>query len=604
MMTLAVLRKRFGITARRSLSDDRGDAAVMTAIFVVLLLTLLPMVSYIAAVGQQPTVSFDQKYQGALGAAEAGVSAFASELNTDLLPSSPATCTGTIIATLSVCYVSGSSTSHWATVTASSTSNMSAQYEYEAYSNTATTSDPYLGSYTVISTGKVSGAFGSVMRTVQETVSQQTAGGLFTNYFLFANNNAGNYIPKSSSTLYGTMLINLGGYPTKNGQCKVDKGALVSSNQLDVGNPNSTSNCSVGQGGSLNLPPSLSSPYTQIPTEASSGGCTYYGPTYIDFLPTGGYSVYSPETSTVTTNGTNDGGCYQTGATSPVDINTSSSNIVNTNGVIYVEQCTTATSCTASSSPQDLPSSTSMLYQGPGAAGSAVVEGVVSGKYTLAADNNIYIVGPLCYNSDLVSGVCSVSSSTASSTSTDVLGLVATDSVFLGDYFVPNSNKKMSMDINDNTSISSSNSLYNQAESFAYDVSSLPNGNGNQNPPLHAAIMALTGTFAYEYQNNGSDYAIEFAGSVAVNSPCIGGTSTTTSPYADYFVATNNGDMCPSDGYLMEGNNGNTVQFYYDQNLANTTPPFFPQSVNSSGSQSSGTNFAEILNSMQPLGTS
>ncbi len=64
--------------------DDRGDLAVIMGIFVLMLLTMIPLAGYVGALAQQPIVLQDQKYQGALGAAESGVSDFMNRLNAAL----------------------------------------------------------------------------------------------------------------------------------------------------------------------------------------------------------------------------------------------------------------------------------------------------------------------------------------------------------------------------------------------------------------------------------------------------------------------------------------------------------------------------------------
>lgn len=266
MVSITSSIKKLGALRKSRLGEERGDVAVLTAISVMVLLTLLPLVAYTSAVGQQPTVSFDQKYQGALGAAEAGVAAFVSDLNAGSVSTSSCIVAST---NFSHCSTSGASPNYWVTLATSSVSS----YEYEAYANGAN------GPFTIISTGKTTGSYGTVYRTVEETVNQQVAGGSFTNYFLFANSNENNTFPDSANYLNGPMLTN-GSYGFGHHNCPQDAtppGSTVL-NSSDPSRVGVFSNCTVTYGLPLTLPTSLSQ--TQIPAEASSGGCVYYGPTY------------------------------------------------------------------------------------------------------------------------------------------------------------------------------------------------------------------------------------------------------------------------------------------------------------------------------------
>ena len=556
---------RLGTFRKNRLSGERGDVAVLTAIFVMVLLTLLPLVAYTSAIGQQPTVSFDQKYQGALGAAEAGVAAFVSDLNAGTVTTNSCTISST---SYSACATSGASPNYWVSLPTSSVSS----YEYEAYANGPN------GPFTIISTGKTTGPYGTVYRTVEETVNEQAIGGNFTAYFLFANDNSGNNQRNSAQAyLNGPMMIENGNYNGFN-KCPTDL-STGNSTVLQSSNPNLIGT-SVGSGGSVctvvygippNFPTSLSQ--TQLPSEASSGGCTYYGPTYIVFQPSGGYTVQSPETTPYS-------GCYPSGGSTITG--------ANANGVIYVEQCPASPGkCAQTSSVNFSNSGGNFVYSGPGVAGSAVVEGSVDGKYTVAADNNIYISGPLCYGASTCTGA-------SASTAGQVLGLVATDSILLGYQSANSSPPPGSMDENPNTTISRSDLLYGGPEYFAYDESQITGV-----APLDAALMAMNGTFAYRGRNTGNDSnPLSFDGSVAVNVPC------TADNVNNYVIG---GHMCRTNWAFLEqshgnGQSGNGPQFTYDGNLSSALPPFFPTSTGSSGAAAfAASGFVEVLNSYQPL---
>ena len=593
--------KELGMFRKGRLGDDQGDVAVLTAIFVMVLLTLLPLVAYTAAIGQQPTVSFDQKYQGALGAAEAGVAVFVSELDANQVNFIPGGCTvpPTNGQTYSNCSTSGVG---WANLGVSSASF----YKYEAYSNSAS------GPFTIVSTGKTTGPYGTVYRTVEETVSQQSVGGSFTNYFLFAQNNENNNFKSGNNWLNGTMLTTSGYSGLSKTNCPNDPGGLQTSDAswLNSNLNLSTTQCLLTYGTAPPLPTSVALG-TDIPAEAT---CTYYGPTYIVFQPGGGYTVDSPDTNTNTSSTCNP-------SPVPVPGNTSAyppgSQTVNPgpNAVIYVKTCTN--NCVNAINFEN--SSGNYVYGVDFAGsttgyGSAVVEGTVDGAYTVAADNNIYISGPLCYG-----GASACPSASVSSTSpSKVLGLVATDSVFLGDADAqsttppPTSGYSNVFDTNPNN-YGVISSASNTKEYFAYQ------GSGAGTAPLDAAIMAMNGTFAFRATNTGNDkYPMNFIGSVAVYQSCSsdyigtysnpGSTKYAVTPGTKYQAY----GLCHSGlAYLEQSNgaytngNGNGPQFEYDTNLANAAPPLFPTSAGSTGAATfAAGGFSEIANSYQPLGLS
>ncbi|NNN12924.1 MAG: hypothetical protein HKL81_04135 [Acidimicrobiaceae bacterium] len=210
----------------------------------------------------------------------------------------------------------------------------------------------------------------------------------------------------------------------------------------------------------------------------------------------------------------------------------------------------------------------------------------MDGKFTVAAANNIYISGPLCY------GTTTCTSTTTSSAS-QVIGLVATDSILLGGAAANTSTPPASMDENPNTSIGS-DALSGLPEYFAYDSAGLGY------VPLDAALMAMNGTFVYwtGHANTGNDSPMDFVGSVAVSVTC------TSDNVANYAIGS---DMCQTNWAYLEQTNGNShsgngPQMTYDGNLATGLPPFFPTSVGSNVSIAYAANgFTEIANSYQPL---
>ncbi len=69
------------VSGRKRATGERGDLAVAIAIVVVMLLTLIPLAAYAAAVNQLPLARGEQSYQAALAAAQAGVADYVNRLN-------------------------------------------------------------------------------------------------------------------------------------------------------------------------------------------------------------------------------------------------------------------------------------------------------------------------------------------------------------------------------------------------------------------------------------------------------------------------------------------------------------------------------------------
>jgi hypothetical protein len=175
-------------------------------------------------------------------------------------------------------------------------------------------------------------------------------------------------------------------------------------------------------------------------TVAVNDGCEYMGPTEIKFAlngGVGGMDVYSPDTPLTggvdSLSGPNDTStCYNSvtgwGGWVPLPAN----------GVVYVTGCTGPPLTTCSYTPLGATPATSVYtpddsYESVGASeGDAIVEGVLQGQLTVAAENNVVISGDICYESWTTSALpCQEA---PAGVSTDVLALVAYNFVELNHY--------------------------------------------------------------------------------------------------------------------------------------------------------------------------
>ena len=501
--------------------DDRGDLAVIMGIFVLMLLTMIPLAGYVGALAQQPIVLQDQKYQGALGAAESGVSDFMNRLNAALS-----------YATASQVNPSGF------------VASPGGGYFYY------TTSQLSNGSVAITSTGAVTGAYGTVERTIRVTATQANP---FTKYMLFANHNSmsngtqNNYTCQSSPCDVSSGLGSVNGPMMTNDQF-YNQDARVSFPSGANSGSSASGYTTTGYPGGISHSTPLTLPSTLLGMEAASqGGCTYLGPTYIRFNSSGGYYVTSPDTAF-----TSSSGCYPPDG---IVSNTSAGN-----GVIYVgsggQNCQTSIPLTspdgstaASSGTQVTFSDTNSaaVYTGPCTNSDVIVQGTVAGNYSVAA-NDIYLSSNLCYQTG-----CGVPSSSNNS-----LGMVAQNSILLG------------------ASTPSSSSFSGVTYSFdpcLYGTTCHGSSTGNIPRYVSGALMAMTGSFDYAAQNSGNDGPLSFLGILATN--YTGNT---------HFFETKNG----------ASSSGKQTSFSYDPNLSSNPPPYFPAPVGNSAWATS--QFVEIIN--------
>ncbi len=419
---------------------EKGDVAVTIAVIAVLLLVLIPLVTYAASTNLLPLTRGNQDYQNALAAAESGIAVFINEINTD--PTSPPTL----------------STSSWEQVTGSQT-------EYYYYTATFNNRN---NSYNIVSSGISLRGKQTYTRTVQETITPAS----YTSYELYYD----------SSLLSGTMAALTGCDPTT-GPCYWTLNNLPPG-QSTPGTFYTGGDYFLNQGGSFNGAPSgvrletggkattyytgtapnqvpntvpfctnsgwykfqnsgsgacgpgtssigpTSSPISLVPqvswppavnlasdalgtetpaTTPSAAGCYYVGPTQITMAPptspgNPAFYVYSPySTLTNVQNYSNYDNCGGSAVTSSpgVLVNTSPGTF---NGAVYVGQAPSLPlGCTLGTVPAYLYNYPTYSDAPPAGspsnscAGTLLINGTSGGQITLGAQGDVIVDGNLMY---------------------------------------------------------------------------------------------------------------------------------------------------------------------------------------------------------------
>lgn len=537
--------------------NDRGEAAVIIAVMAVMLLAAIPLATYAATTNQLPLTRGNQDLQSALGAAQSGVADYINRLNQTALNQAGN-------------YWKYSATNPppdgnqafngWVKVPGSPS-------EYFHYSvDTSTTAST--GVVTLTSTGLQLHGTASQYRTLK--VQLRTNGFLdyllmtdtmmidptlapnFTSFssssaaasdcaykFSQPNDNANGATELDSDdnqqdqyatgpewnqcfslinfyvggqTFNGPIMTNdmyyLSGNPVFN--ARVYSGSATQSSHSshpywidplnDYFGYNETTSPTFTHSGDPTYQAPLALPTTNsaLKSAAQVGGCTYYGPTSITFSGTS-MTVYSPETTSSSTNA----GCIGTGSLA-----------LPANGVAYVAQMPSSMSCAVN---------TNITVGGNRyscRSSEIAVQGKITGQVTVGSDDNIIISGNLEYTN------C------ASSTSSDVLGLIAQNFV----------------------QISSKFGSLNTTSDTCY-------GKTSNNPVVMAAILTLSHSFMVQnFWNTGGRAlgTIYLLGSLAGKYADIEGTFSGNSII---------------DGY--------STTYTYDPRLAYLTPPFFLSPVNS-----------------------
>ena len=568
--------------SRRAGESERGDLAVVIAVFAVVLLVLIPIAAYASSTNLLPLSRGNQDYQNALAAAEAGVADYVNHLN-------QAAANGINYAAYgNNPPASAPNPAFTSWVNIPQATNGSASSEYFTYSinpTGSTTGGPLLTS-TGIALHGYNGAQ-TYSRSVQVALNIKG----YPTYPLLTNTNVMapslGYVATGTSTpyyclyQYGQTTTNpvSSAYPNgdppngifnttyiNNNDCapylfdlnNVPNGStnflpdiytndvyylnnannistpLYSSNSgcatgiLYITNNSSTAKCPTHTG---NNPPTTA-PVVSWPagTINSGAGCTYYGPTYVIFgsypfpssptgTPTPTLNIYSPETASTAT--------CPTGTNLPLGTYPDLAEIT-----VKAPPSGDALACTTS---VQIPATSTAIpavfanaansYSYPCSHADAIVQGQETGNITVYAQNNLIINGNTYYTS------CANPSNTS-----DVLGLVAGQNI----------------EVANTTWTSTPVNTYCQGATW------LPSSVHSNDAVLMGALMAINGSFTFQdptcSASGGKLGTLYFVGSIAQNYGGIDGLPSS---------ATNCGSSF-------------NMHFYYDSRLTTLSPLGFP----------------------------
>jgi Tfp pilus assembly protein PilX len=506
------------------------DGIVMVTVLLISMILLIIVASSIAyAVNSQPISRHDQDWNAALAAAQAGMDDFLFRLNNNDQ------------------YYNYSSANlppdgNTAFTTWTNVPNSSGSTQFRYSTNTANLASQ--GALLITSTGRS----GNATRTIQATLRRHA----FIDYLYFTDYETTDpalYPTGSNSNNSTWAQANCAAYayatPPRNSTCTdinfasgdTINGPLHSNDQLQIcgsptfagavttsWNPASGNRWVSGGGGCSNSPsfqpgdPKYSDPLTMPPNNVSiradadktlgGTGCLYTGPTSITLLSTGLMNVTSPYTKAV-------GG--------PNNCATGSNLALPTNGVIYVQNVPTSTTdynytsgCITHTQLSSGSSTSATVMQNPlgypenhdisaysCTAGDVFLSGTLKGRLTIAADDNIEIVGNLLYQGGLGGN--------------DILGLVANNFV---EIYHP-------VDLVTQSSGTPATATWCDAGYLEYPNNSnnfycnedLPGGStALDNPIIDAAILSVNHSFRvqnYQYGDNNPLGTITINGAIA-----------------------------------------------------------------------------------------
>jgi hypothetical protein len=535
-------------------NDEQGIVMITVLLVSFIMLTLVAgSIAY--AMGSQPISRHDQDWNAALSAAEAGLDDYLFRLNENdqyyLYSSTNLPPDGNTAFTT------------WTDVP---DAGGTAQFRYVADTSFLATQ----GAVVVSSTGRS----GNATRTVQATLRRRS----FLDYLYFTDYETADpalypFAGSSQSASWAQTNCAKHYYEGRNTNC-IDinfadgdtiNGPLHSNDAILVcGSPDfagdvttswqpSSGNRWRGNGGCSNHPtfkpgdPKYADPLTMPPnnvaikSEADKSlggtGCLFTGPTAITLNSDGTMTVVSPLTKASATSKNNcPGGTLASPKTQPLPAN----------GVIYVQNAPSSSSdpnysATCSPGPQLASGSTSGSGNGQNplgypqrydissyacTAGDVFLKGTLKGRLSIAADNNIEIIGNTTYQS-----------------STDMLGLIANNYVEIY-HPVDSSNSSSSKSWCDGSYVSYSGTYYCNLD--------LPGvNNALRNPTIDAAILTLAHSFRVQNYAYGQDNPlgqITVVGAIAQKYRGIVG---------------------------LIGTSGYTKNYSYDQRLKYQSPPKF-----------------------------
>jgi Tfp pilus assembly protein PilX len=538
---------------------DEDGIVMITVLMVCMVLLIIVAGSIAYAIGSQPISRHDQNWNAALSAAEAGLDDYLFRLNENdqyyLYSSSNAPPDG------------NQAFAHWVDVP---NSGAAGQFRYSADTTFLTSQ----GAILVTSTGRS----GNATRTVQATLRRHA----FIDYLYFtdyettdpaayptsSNSNSAAWAQTNCAKHYyegrnsSCTDINFGNNDTINGPLHSNDAILVCGSPTFTGNVTTSWNPSSGNkwranGSCSNSPsfkpgdPKYASPLTMPPNNVAikadadktlgGTGCLYTGPTSITLNSSGTMNVTSPFTKAV-------GG--------PNNCATGTNLALPTNGVIYVQNVPSSTTdynytagCIthaqlASGSSNGSPVATVNnplgypQYQDITAysctAGDAFVSGTLKGRLTIAADNNIDVIGNIAYQ--------------GGTGGSDLLGLVANNYI---EVYHP-------VDLQTSSSGTPATAAWcdagylNSSGSNYYCNLKLPGGTtALDNPTIDAAILSVSHSFRvqnYAYGDNNPLGSITINGAIAQRYRGIVGLINTS---------------------------GYTKNYNYDQRLKYQSPPRF-----------------------------
>lgn len=506
------LRRRLVATV----ADQPADAGFVMVLVVgsalVLMLAVSVVVEYAAL--SVKSARREQDYLAALSAAQAGVDDYLSRLNANSLAWTTVSCTNPAVPRPTTgpgapCGWTAGTPVGWAPIAGASdpagrpcttvpTPTNCARFHYDA----DTTRTLSAGLITLTSTGSSNG----VTRSVRVAVRRQGFADFLyysdiesvdpANPYVYGVNNrtaqtkcSRHYwdVPSRDSgycydiyftggdTLDGPVHSNdallITGAPTFNGAvstayplCAPNALGIPPASSLCYRNGGSASpvfNRGVSYSSQVQLPPANTAlrAQTEVATATGTPGCQFTGPTRIRFNTSGTMSVWSPYTLAVNP------GC---GVVKPNNalVNVPADNVIFVRNVPSSQATPAAGDCAAGvigGYPQAGDANYS-IGEYDCRAGTVFVDGQLSGRVTVGADNNIVIVGDLTY--------------AGGASGSDSLGLVANNSV---EIYHPVACSRWSGSV-----------------CTAGTNMSRPTGGTFQNPTVHAAIMSLSHSFTVQ----------------------------------------------------------------------------------------------------------
>ena len=517
--------------------SERGDALVI-ALIAAMLMTLIPAGLVAAAAGQINQTQANQNSQGALAAAEAGVTNYQNLLNqysvnqlgnywlysaTNLPPVTNLALTGWEP-------VSGSTTEYFHYSVNNSTSASTGLVTLDA---TGMSLHGNLTQYETVRASFRSESFLDYLIFVNRMIADPVFSNHLTQLpvnkaesqcnFSFSQPNGSGTVPSTGPTLPACQgLINyyvtgqtfngpifsndiyyLSGSPVFNGPVysasPVTSGSSVNPYWIDPLNAylgqSVSDNPIFNSGGNVqyHTPLNLPSADQNLEQIAAADGCLYYGPTQIT-LQGSTMTVVSPQTKNTACVGSN----------LPLP----------PNGVIYVASLPQTTSGTCNTQELDTVNQSAPCQQG-----NAFVQGTLSGQLTIASANDITVTGNLEYTGCMANGT------------SDLLGLIANNFVQVSDQF----------------------SKSNQTPDACF-------GHPSNDPTIMAAILTLQHSFTVQ-----RFWQIPYSGTLYLYGALAG-------YYADVEGVFSGSTIT----------NGYSTNYTYDNRLKYLSPPYFLSPIGAS----------------------